>query len=210
MAVTISFHADGYQINDSMGSGLAFFADTGFGASIKVGEYPGRTFISNGAGTTQGPEVDNVKFANSASGIIGQSGSGVALTAVPNDKATLNVRATSDGGAVQVQNAKVYIYDRVNKANPPSGVTCKAAEIIHPDPVQNNNGSGDSAWINAAGTGLPLDLAPSPGISGLYAGNGSNSTRADTRHDWFVALSPSPDSIGSKTQFGLLAELEYL
>jgi hypothetical protein len=48
------------------------------------------------------------------------------------------------------------------------------------------------------------------GPSGQYAGNGSNSAWTDTQHDWYLVLSASPDSIGSKTLYGLWVSLEYL
>lgn len=210
MAAAISFLAgQGFTIQDLAGSGLGFFGDAGFGASVQVGSYQGHTYITNGAGTTQGPEVDNVKYLNAGSGILGQAGSGIALTAIPNYQATLNVRFTYDT-AVKVQNAVARIYDRSNIDNPASGVTTKVAEIIHPDTTQSNNGSGDTTWLTPGGSGVTVSLAPSPGVSGLYAGNGSNSLWTDAQHDWYLALSGSPDSIGSKTQYGLYVSLEYL
>jgi hypothetical protein len=103
---SINFLAgNGFTIQDLAGSGLGFFGDAGFGASVKVGEYQGRTFITNGAGTTQGPEADNVKYLNAGSGILGQAGSGIALTCIPNYQASLNVRfsnATAGQGPERV------------------------------------------------------------------------------------------------------------
>jgi hypothetical protein len=206
---TVTFYANNYVINDAAGSGLGFYGDAGFAASVSVGSYQGRTFITNGAGTTQGEEANNVKFLNAGSGILGQSGSGVALTAIPNSQGTLNIRFTN-ATAVKVQSATLYGYDRSNIYNSPSGVVLKAAELIHPTSTQVNNGSGDTTWTTLAGSGSTLSLCPSPGPSGLYAGNGSNSQWSATQHDWYVALSVSPDSIGSKTAFGLAMELEYL
>jgi len=55
-----------------------------------------------------------------------------------------------------------------------------------------------------------VPLAQSPGPSGHYAGNGTANTGQYTQHDWYLAISASPDSIGSKTQYGLYVELEYL
>lgn len=214
MAVNISFWAgEDFQIQDLSGSGLGFYGDTGFAASVRVGNYQGRTFITNGAGTTQGPEVDNVKYLNSASGILGQSGSGIALKAIPNYLATLNVRIASDDGvSFKTQNTTLRIYDRTNPDNPASGVTCRAAEVIHPGLTQVANGSGSTTWttFTPTATGTVLNLCPSPGISGLYAGNGNNGQWSDTRHDHYVCLSASPDTVGSKSQFGLLIETEYL
>lgn len=207
---TISFLAgNGFTIQDLAASGLGFYGDAGFGASVKVGEWQGRTYITNGAGTSQGPEVDNVKYLNAGSGILGQAGSGIALTCIPNYQATLNIRF-AHSPAIKTQNARVRIYDRVDPNNPASGVTTKVAEIIHPDLTQGNSGSGDTTWITPGGSGTVVNLAPAPGVSGLFAGNGSNGGWTDTQHDWYLAISASPDSIGSKVQYGLYVDLEYL
>lgn len=210
MPAVISFLAgESFTIQDLAGSGLGFFGDAGWGASVRVGEWQGRTYITNGAGTTQGPEVDNVKYANAGSGIIGQTGSGIALTAIPNHQATLNIRFNYDT-AVQVQNAKLRIYDRNDPDKPASGVTTKVAELIHPATTQTNNGSGDTTWQTPGGSGSVLTLAPSPGVSGLYAGNGNDGGWRDTQHDWYVVMSASPDAIGAKTNYGAYVSLEFL
>lgn len=203
----IDFYADSFAVQNLNGSGLGFFGSS-FGRSVPVGEYQTTTYITDGNGTTEGAQVNNIKWMHPNSGAI-NGASEVVLTAIPNYLATLNIRFTH-GSAVQTQNSKLRIYDRTSINNPPSGVTCKVAELIHPDTVQNNNGSGDSSWITPVGSSVIMDLAPSPGISGLYAGNGSNSTMTDTRHDNYIAISASPDSIGSKNQFALYFETEYL
>ncbi len=201
----LEFYADTINLN---GSGLGFYGP-GFANSVNVGEYQQTTFITNGNGTDQGAQVHNIRYLNGASGIIDSATSGVFLTQVPNYLATGNIRFTHST-AVLTQNVKVYIYDRSNINNNASGVTTKFAEVIHPDTVQNNNGSGDTTWLTPNGSGVVVTMAPSPGISGLYAGNGSNSLRGDTRHDWYFAISASPDSVGAKTQYGLWCQLEYL
>lgn len=204
----INFYADSFGITNLNGSGLGFYG-AGFGQSVNVGEWQDTTFITNGNGTSQGPQVNNTKYVNTMSGIINGASSGVLLTQIPNYLSTLNIRFTHNV-SVQVQNVKLRIYDRSNINNPASGVTTKVAELIHPDIIQNNNGSGDTTWLTPQGSALIMDLAPSPGYSGIYAGNGSNSTRADTRHDHYIAISASPDSIGSKNLYGLYVSLEYL
>jgi hypothetical protein len=210
MSAQINFLAgQNFAIQNLSGSGLGFYGDAGFGASVQVGAWQGHTFITDGAGVNQGPEVNNVKYLNAGSGILGQSGSGVALTAIPNYQATLNVRFTYDT-PVKVQNAQLFIYDRVNPNNPASGVTTAVAEVIHPAPTQTNNGSGNTTWTFPAGSGTVLALSNSPGTSGLYAGNGSNSLWTDTQHDFYLCLSASPLSIGSKSQYGLYVSLNYL
>lgn len=217
---TLSFFAgNDFTINNLSGSGLGLYSDTGFGGSVLVGEYNGRTFITNSAGTTQGSEVDNIKYNNAQSGIIGQVGSGINILAIPNYQATMKIQF-SHASAVTVQNTKIRAYDRSSINNVPSGVLVKIAELIHPWTTQTPLGSGDNQWIGSSanpqtgtltvgGSGLTVTLANSPGISGDHAGDGSNSTWSDTTHEWFVAISASPSTIGSKL-FALYVELEYL
>lgn len=209
-----------FTIDNLSGSGLGFFGAAGFGSSVTVSAYNDKTYITNGAGTIQGAECDNVKFANSGSGYVAGASSGISLTCIPNYQATLQLRFSHDS-AVQVSNVKLRIYDRSNVDNPASGVTVKVAELIHPNITQDNSGSGDTVWIGTSvngqtgtatvgGSGIVVTLANSPGPSGLFAGNGSNSSLSNKVHDWYVAISASPDSIGSKTLFGLFCECDYL
>ncbi len=186
------------------GSGLGFYGAS-FGASVLVGEFQQTTFITDSNGTQLGPQVHNVKYLNSASGMVDSSTSGIALTAIPNYQGTLNIRFTHSS-AVRTQNAELRIYDRSNINNPASGVTCYVAELIHPGITQINTGSGDTTWILAAGSATTVALVASPGMSGIRP-NGAGTT-AD-RHDWYTAISAKPDTIGSKTQFGAYVSLEY-
>ncbi len=201
----IDFFADTFNLN---GSGLGFYG-AGFGQSVDVGDYQNTTFITNANGTAQGQQVNNVRYLNSFSGVVGSASSGILLTQIPNYLATLNVRFTHTS-AIKAQNVKCRIYDRININNDPSGLICQVAELIHPSTIQTETGSGDTQWINTYGSGSIQNLAPSPGTSGEFSGTGSNSTRSDTRHDWYLALSESPSSIGSKLFNGLYISLEYL
>lgn len=186
------------------GSGLGFYGSAGFGASVAVGAWNDHTFVTDGNGVVHGAEGQNVKWTHPNSGILGQVSSGTNLLCIPNYQSTLNIRVTSDV-AILATNAAVRIYDRSNINNNPSGVTCRVAEIVHPSTLQDASGSGDSAWISAAGSGTTVSLVTSPGISGLYP----NSSSSALQHDWFICLSSSPDSIGSKTMFGLYFSFEY-
>jgi len=189
-------------------SGLGFFGAAGFGASVQIGAWQDRTYVTNSDGTAQGPEVDNVKYSHLNSGIIGPGASGVSinLTNIPNYQSTLNIRFTH-GTVVQTQNGVVQIYDRINTANNPSGVHCQVAEMIHPELLQSITGSGDTAWINASGSATTVPLVSSPGLSGIRPNGVSTS---GTQHDWYLSLSASPQSIGSKTNFGLYFSTEYV
>lgn len=202
MAESIDFYSNNIAIG---ASGIGFFGSSGFGSSVAVGEYQSSTYITNSNGTVQGAEINNVKYVHPNSGLSGAST--LALRNIPNYKATLNVRFNADS-AVKTQNAQIRIYDRSNVNNNASGVTTKVAEIVHPSTSEAGLlGSGSTAWSTLNGSGVTLSLAASPGTSGLSP---SGSNTQDTRHDWYLALSASPDSIGSKTQYGLWIQLEYL
>ena len=147
---------------------------------------------------------NNIKWSYPGSGIIGQSGSGLALTFIPNSQASLQIRF-SHSTAVKTQNAKLYAYDRVSINNAPSGVTVKTAQLIHPNATQIAGGSGNSIWETPAGSSY-MSLVASPGLNGTRP---SGANTYDTVHDHYVALSCSPDSVGSKS-FGLYFSVEYL
>jgi hypothetical protein len=201
----ITFYAgEGTTITNLAGSGLGFYGDNGFGYSIPIASFNGRTFITDSTGTSQGPEVDNCKRISTSGVILGQAGVGINLRQIPNYLATLNPRFTH-GSPVQVQNVTVYGYDRSSKTNDPSGVTLYAANVIHHETSQTMTGSGSTSWTSIHGA-TTLTLNAGPGTSGLSP-NGT--ATSDSRHDWYLALSATPTSVGAK-EFALWMELEYL
>ena len=235
---TITFYAgNGTALQHLSGSGLGFFGGA-FGQSVELNKYQDTTFITNNNGTVEGPSSDNVKYVNDGSGNVTSITPATGLKFIPNNRASLNVRFTH-GSAVKTQNVKMRIFDRVAANNPASGVWTKAAQLLHPwntfgsAATPAGKGSGDEfRWGSAlhastptlgnqdirlpnnqftvGGSGIIITLAKSPGPSGEYAGGGTGSTASHTQHDWYVALSASPRSIGSKTQYGLYMSLEYL
>lgn len=206
----VNFYAnpasDSFNLKIS-GSGLGFYG-TNFGAAVAVGSWNDRTYITDPNGVVLGSECQNIKYLHPNSGILGQISSGINLLYIPNYQATLEIKFTNST-AVQVENAEVGIYDRYSTANPASGVLCKVFEIIHPSILQSEAGSGDSSWLTPEGTSVTVPLANSPGVSGLYAGSG-NSTYSSIEHSWYIGISASPNSVGSKTNFGLYFSCEYL
>jgi hypothetical protein len=203
---TLSFLSAGglFSINNLSGSGLGFYG-TGFGNSVSVGSYQDTTYITDSAGTSLGPQVNNIKYLNVASGIVNSASSGVPLISIPNYMASLNIRF-SHSSNVKTQNAKLRIYDRANYNNDPSGVLCKVAELVHPSIIGLPTGSGSTTWNTPAGSSVILTCISSPGASGIRP-NGAQTT--DAQHDWYFAITASPNSIGSKT-FACYFELEYL
>ena len=183
------------------GSGLGFYGSS-FGASVAVNDYQDKTFITDGNGTLQGPEAWNTKFINANSGSLA-GGAAQSLRSIPNYQGGINVRFQNPSSAVQTQNAKLRIYDRASINNAAVGVTTKVAELIHPWTTQLPSGSGSTAWLTPAGSSVIVSMSNNPGISGLFGGN-------HTIHDWYAVVSASPNSIGSKTQYGLYFSVEFL
>ena len=191
------------------GSGIGFFGAAGALASVRLNEYQDRTFVSNAAGSATAAEIDNVKFAHDSSGLISRGGveeATINILNIPNHKSTLNIRFTHDS-AVTTQNAAIYAYDRTTTSRGPSGVICKVCNIIHPEVSTGVTGSGSSSWVTSSGSATSISCHASPGTSGLSPDTSSTS---DTQHDWYFGISASPQSIGSKTEFGLFFSVEYL
>lgn len=212
MAAALKFHAGGATYDsDITGSGLGFYGSAGFGTSVQVGQYQDTSFITDGAGAVNGGSARNCKFVDS-SGVAVDGGSRLDLSSLTLTSGTVNVRFTFDT-PVKTQNAELRIYDRSDEDNPASGVTSQVAQLAPGGSgVDQSSGSGQlqaahNGFLALGGSGTTMTLLSSPG-SGATHVSGINTT--DTRHDWYACLSASPDSIGSKTLYGLWVELEYL
>ena len=209
MAAAITFLAGGSGYpTDITGSGLGFFGAS-FGTSVQVGQFQDTTFITNGAGSVDAGASTNGKYPGNSSGVEIDGASEVQLSGVPLESGSLNIRFTFDT-VVTTQNAELRIFDRVDKDNDASGVTTQTDQLVNGGSgvEANGNASGtNTGWVSLNGSGSTMVLLNSPGSGGLSP---SGADTDDTRHDWFVFLSPSPDSIGSKTEYGLFVELEFL
>lgn len=220
MAAAITFYAGSgnAELNDlsTPGSGLGFYGAS-FGTSVQVGQYQETTFITNSNGSVNGGNNNNNKYLGNMSGVELNGAAAVVLSGLtPSSDASVNIRFTNDT-AVRTQNVEARVFDRTNKDNDPSGVTCQVAELLNGASGTDQAGAGSGSaevWVSSehgwqalAGSGTVLTLLSSAGSGGLSP-NGNLTT--DTRHDWYLALSATPTSIGSKTQFGLFCELEFL
>ena len=230
-----AYDTDPSLINHTSGSWIGFFGG-GFGISVPVSQYQDSSYVTNSNGTSSGVKINNTKYV-SVSGMSHNGGSTAGTSGVPNYYAPLNVRF-EHSEAVRVQNCKLRIFDRNDITKHASGVTTQVMEVRHPHPTEVHNtgsgslvyrGSDDFGWTSYDAPEEMADLAftASPGMSGLNtsaaevlpadAGDGyrnwltqEGSAHQSTRHDWYIALSASPDSIGSKTDYGLYFTLEYL
>jgi len=191
-------------------SGLGFYGNDGFGAPILIGAYNGRTFVTDQNGIIEGFECNNNKKISTTGVINGQTGLGIQLISLPNNLATINIRFEYLS-EVRTLTSKFYIFDGTttsgtpNINNDPSGLVCYCAETRHQSVIQNPDGLGDADWVDVHGSTF-LELISSPGTSGLRP-NGS--LTFDTRHDWFIALSATPNTFGNK-QFSMYFETEFL
>lgn len=158
-------------------------------------------------------------------------GAAVPLSNLPNMSCPLNVRFTHSE-AVKVQNCKLRIFDRTNIGNHASGVSTYVYEARHPSNTETDpelahkafvkTESNPNKWVEfAPGTAMvDFNLTPSPGTDGTNttlndpalptAGTTDGDTHNSLQHDWYLALSSEPDSIGSKTNYALYVTLEYL
>jgi len=197
----------------STASGLGFFGNNGFDSPVATGNYNSRTFVTNTSGTVEGFECNNNQY-NGVSGVIhGQCGSGINLSNLPNELATINLRFTHNS-AVYCQQVKMWIFDGsfnggiANKERPAENLTFYAAEIRHKSRLQSDTSTySDSSWSNLSSSGSNyIALVNSPGRRGARQGGFEE---LSTRHDWYIALSCTPTQLGDK-QFGMTFELEYL
>jgi len=212
MAAAINFYAGqgGGTWVDLNTSGLGFFGAS-FGTSVQVGEYQDSTYISASDGSAAGPEATNCKYDTVTSGVIIDDAAAIVPSAVAINSGTLNVRFTFDS-AVKTQNCELRIFDRTTITEGAEGVTTKVLQVCNDGSGVSSSGTAVAAashtgWIAPSGSGVTMALLSSAGSGGLSP-DGTD-TQA-TRHDWYLCMSATPLSIGSKENFGLYVQLEYL
>lgn len=225
-------------IDHTAGTGLGFFGGN-FGISVPVNQWQKATYVTNAAGTDEGVQVSNIRYNDDVSvrpsGSVVQEVVTIGNSGIPNYQAPLNIRFehTED---VSVVNCRLRIFDRSDIDNGAVGVTTQVYEVRHPNPKQNvdyhleHRGIDNHGYVTFIGGDSPSDmsLTASPGASGLNTSSAAEETLPEfseglrnwkyqegaahrsSRHDWFLALSASPDSVGSKTDYGLYFTLEYM
>lgn len=211
MGAAVDFFA-GFTPVDLAGSGIGFYGAT-FGTSVQVGQYQDATFITNSTGSAQGPEANNAKYQGNVSGVSINASGVMHIREVPLLSGSVNVRFTNDT-AVNTQNGEVRIFDRTDTNAGASGVTTQVAHLVQGlSGVEPTTGaaqawdSGEDGWLPLSGSGTTMTLLNNPGSGSLGA---SGAAGEDIRHDWFLSLSATPDSIGSKTLYGMFVQLEFL
>ena len=224
-------------IRHDLGSGLGFYGG-GFGISVPVAGYQDSTFVTSADGTTEAVQCKNTKYT-AISGLT-VDGVALGTSGTPNYKAPLNIRFTHDSAvSVQNCKLRIFdrsdigthatevttkVYE-LRHPNPVNGVNMSLNQGF-----LTHRGSDNHSWTEydptEGGTPPDLTLTSSPGTSGLNTVAGDTIAATDgtyvnhvfkegaahqaTRHDWYVALSASPTTIGSKTAYGLYFTLEYI
>lgn len=157
------------------------FAGGTFDDPVQVGEYQDSSHVKDDTNSdkSSGNGPNNTKFISSTEVDIG--GGTVNLSSLTDADASLKINF-AHGSSVQVTDHIFYAYDGTTTTNGPTDVTFQAAEI------------GDSSWTQAQGSGSAVAVADSASA---------------TSHDFFFAVSASPDTVGTKSAFTLRDELTY-
>lgn len=141
--------------------------------NVTVNSYQDGTHISNSSDVQQdtNPYVHNVKYLTSTTMSLDGAGS-ANLSTLTTANAPLKINF-SDASSVTTTNAKFYAYDGTTDATAMAGVNFYAAEA-----------GVTSTWVAANGSAAALSI--------------QDDTTA-TSHDYYLALSASPTSVGAKS-----------
>jgi hypothetical protein len=215
----------GTLIQNEAGSGIGLYG-AGYGVSVPIGGKQDTTWLTNSNGTAvERIQLNNTKYT-SASTVSVNGASAINLGNLPNNKAPLNIRFEHTS-AVRVQNVKVRSFDRNDIDNHASGVSTFIYETRHPSSNQALEdlafkGRSEETWFefDPAEPMADMPLTNSPGVSGVNTDTNDTNTNlgylstngsdhVSIRHDWYLAMSCEPHTIGSKL-FGLYFSCEYL
>lgn len=150
---------------------LAFHNGT-FGQPITVGEFNGGTSVRASGGTDDSASNTPKNSKYIASGTVDIGGGTVALNTISTANCPLKITLTESVN-ITVTNITMYAYDGTTPANAPTDMEVYLAE------------QGDSAWVQAHGSGSALTLG--------------DSTTPATTHNFYVLISVKPTSVGVKS-----------
>ena len=185
---TFAFTLQGTSPTTIDATDILQFAGGTFGSAITVGQYNGSTHVESnvGADDSSGNTPKNAKFISQTGGTGGDSqvdigGGTVDLDSVSTANSPLKLNF-AHGSSVAVSAWKIYFYDGTTPATAPANITCKLAE------------QGEANFTSGGGTSNAVNLADGA---------------AATSHDRYIIPSVSPDTVGTKTAFGIYTELTY-
>jgi hypothetical protein len=170
--------------------------------AVAVNSYQDRTYITNTSGFNLGVapfgllesgKLINHKFLTTTTVNVGNQDN-VDVLDVPQESGMLLMRFESSGPAVRTQNGLF----RTVALNASSGVTDITAIVTGID-VRCYEPEEDSAWVNTAGA---------VAISNIL--NIADDNFDALIHDFFVAVSVSPEAVGERNDWGFVFQLEFL
>jgi len=159
------------------------FSDGTFGHPIQVGSYNDGTHVRSSAGVDDSASNSphNTKYLTSTTMSL-NGGASANLSTLTTGNSPLKITVTESVN-ITVTDIKMYAYDGTTTTNAPSGMNVYLAE------------QGDSSWTQAHGSGNALTL--------------DDRSTAATSHDFYVAISASPTSVGVKSANKLRLEFVY-
>lgn len=159
------------------------FSDGTFGNPIQVSSYNDGTHVRSSTGTddSSANTPNNNKYVDSTHISI-NGGASELLSGMTTAEAALKI-TVSESVNITVTSVKMYAYDGTTTTNAPTGMTVQLAE------------QGDTSWTQAHGSGSALTL--------------NDQTTAATSHNFYVAISASPTSVGVKSANKVRFEFVY-
>lgn len=167
---------------------LIQFAGATFDSAITVGAYNDSIHVESsvGANDSSGNTPENNKFISQTGGTGGDSqanwGDGTEdLDQITTAECSLKINF-SHGSSVTTTSHILYAYNGSSTVTGPTEVDFRAAE------------QGDANWTEAEGSGSAVTITDDT---------------AATSHDYYIAISASPTTVGEKTAFKIRSELTY-
>jgi hypothetical protein len=182
MALTTTFVLQGTSPTTIEATDFLAFSDGTFGNPVAVSSYNGGTHVRSSAGAddSDGNTPNNVKYVASGTGDWGDGTE--ALSGMLDGEATLKITIAYDTN-ITVTDITMYAYDGSTTTNAPTDMAVQMAE------------QGDSAWTQAHGSGSALSI--------------TDSSTPATSHDFYVAVSASPSTVGVKSANKARIEFTY-
>lgn len=185
---------DGAAWVDVAANKIVFSGDAvNLAVAIAVGEWQDGTYVGSDDPGSEVEQANNVKYVSDTEmSVNGGATENINDTNLTEQECTLRIRFTPPASA-SVANARLYVFDGTTTTVRASGVEVYAFE----------RGVGATAWtqINDASQGLGGDNS---GERLLL-----EDRTAATEHIWYVAISVSPEIVGSWSNFELGFELTY-
>ena len=183
MALTQTWRLQGTTATTIDATDSIAFSNGTFGQPIQVGSYNDKTHVRTSGGTDKSTSNSphNTKYLTSTTMSL-NGGASANLSTLTTANSPLKI-TVSESTNITVTDIKMYAYDGTTTTNAPSGMNVYLAE------------QGDSSWTQAHGSGNALTL--------------NNHSTAATSHDFYVAISASPTSVGVKSANKLRLEFVY-